>query len=306
MFEVSDLVVEITNRCNLNCSFCYANSNTTSNELSVQQIKDAIAKTKPKCIGFAGGDPLMRHDDIVELLPYCKEFVGNDFKGIRIETNGTLPIDFNQFVLDGSTYGIHFNCAFDGLKELHESQRGIGTWDKTVGFVKEAIDRGYWMTTKATMPDDVLLNEVDYLYDFAKFCAEIGLPRIRIGNVKSSGRGLRDDGGDDYAETIAKMRDNVVEVGKRIEKDFNMHITDGKPYVVPAFCGGCGYDRQSLILDWNGVLRMECPFLKVPLCHYTKYTTKIHQLGLSLMKRNKMGMHNNKEFDMTGRKSVFG
>lgn len=306
MFEVSDLVVEITNRCNLNCSFCYANSNTTSNELSVQQIKDAIAKTKPKCIGFAGGDPLMRHDDIVELLPYCKEFVANDFKGIRIETNGTLPIDFNQFVLDGSTYGIHFNCAFDGLKELHESQRGIGTWDKTVGFIKEAIDRGYWMTTKATMPDDVLLNEVDYLYDFAKFCAEIGLPRIRIGNVKSSGRGLRDDGGDDYAETIAKMRDNVVEVGKRIEKDFNMHITDGKSYVVPAFCGGCGYDRQSLILDWNGVLRMECPFLKVPLCHYTKYTTKIHQLGLSLMKRNKMGMHNNKEFDMTGRKSVFG
>ena len=299
------MAIEVTNKCNLNCSFCYANSNTKNEQLSIEQMKRAMDIVKPTGIAFTGGEPLIRHDDIVEMLPYAQKFIGNDFKGIRIETNATLPIDFDAFTLNGSPNGIHFNVSLDGMKELHDSQRGAGTFDKVVDFIKEAVDRGYWITAKGTFPDEIILNETDYLYDFAKFCVSIGLPRFRIGHVKSSGRGKRIDGGDQYRDTTTKLFETVNMLSERIEKEFNMNITDGKPYIMPAFCGQCGYNRNDLTMDVNGILRLECQFLHVPLCHYTKYTPTLHEQGLYLMKKNNMGITNNKEFDMTGRKSVF-
>ena len=305
MIQVRDLAIEVTNKCNLNCDFCYANSNTKNEQLSIEKMKRAMDIVNPTGIAFTGGEPLVRHDDIVEMLPYAQKFIGDDFKGIRIETNATLPIDFNAFTLNGSPKGIHFNVSLDGMKELHESQRGIGTYDKVVDFIKEAGDRGYWITAKGTFPDEIILNELDYLHDFARFCVSIGLPRIRIGHVKSSGRGERTDGGDGYRETTAQMFQNIASLNDIVEKEFNMNITDGKPYVVPALCGQCGYNRKDLTLDVNGILRLECQFLNVPLCHYTKYTPELHEFGLALMKKNNMGITNNKAFDMTGRKSVF-
>lgn len=217
MFEVNELTIEMTNKCNLNCPFCYCDSNTNSNELSIDQIKKAISIVKPKSISFTGGEPTLRQDDIIELLPYAHLFTGDNFKGIRIETNGTQKIDFNKFVLNGKPKGIHFNISLDGFKELHESQRGLNTWNKVIDFTKEALDRGYWTTAKATMPDDIILNNSEYLYEFAKFCAEIGLPRIRIGHVKDSGRGERNDGGEEYKKIIEKMATNIYNISNKIE-----------------------------------------------------------------------------------------
>ena len=305
LIQVRDLAIEVTNKCNLNCDFCYANSNTKNEQLSIEKMKRAMDIVKPTGIAFTGGEPLIRHDDIVEMLPYAQKFIGDDFKGIRIETNATLSIDFNKFTLNGSSKGIHFNVSLDGFKELHESQRGIGTFNKVVDFIKEAVDRGYWITAKGTYPDEILLGEIDYLYDFAKFCVELGLPRIRMGHVKSSGRGERSDGGENYAEINAKMMENVQKISNMIEDEYDMHISDGKPYIVPAFCGQCGYNRNDLTLGVDGVLRLECQFLNVPLCHYTKYTPKLHEQGLYLMKKYNMGITNNKAFDMSGRRSVF-
>lgn len=306
MIKVRDLTIEMTNKCNLKCGYCYANSNTLGDkQLPIEQIKKAIDIVNPSGIAFTGGEPFMRYDDIIELLPYARQYIGDDFKGIRIETNATMPIDFNDFMYNGSPKGVHFNLSLDGLKDVHDAQRGEGTWDKVVDFIKESLDRGFWTTAKATFSDDLLLNDFDYMYDFAKFCAELGLPRIRIGHIKSSGRGKRTDGGDEYAESLHKMIDNVRKLDDIIQKEFNMNITDGKPYIVSAFCGQCGYNRKDLILGVDGVIRLECAFLNAPLCHYSRYTPQLHEQGLYVMKKYDMGIKNNKEYDMTGRKSVF-
>jgi len=305
LIKVGNLAIEMTNSCNLNCSFCYANSNTNKKELSIDQIRKAMDIVKPTDISFTGGEPLMRHDDIVALLPDAKRHIGDLFKGIRIETNGTLPIDFNKFTIDGKVDQITFNVSFDGLKENHDAQRGAGTWNKALDFIKESVGRGYWVTVKATLPDEILLNERDYLYDYVKYCAELGVRRVRLGNVKSSGRGTREDGGDEYRVLLDEMIKNVNEVNQIVEDEMKIVDPIGKNFTMAAFCGKCNYERKDLILNPEGILRLECQFLHVPLCHYTKYTPELHEMGLWVMKKNDMGITNNKAFDMTGRKSVF-
>lgn len=305
MLKVGNMAIEMTNKCNLNCDFCYANSNTFNQELSVEQIKKAMDIIKPSDIAFTGGEPLLRHDDIIELLPEAKRHIGNLFKGIRIETNGTLPIDFNKFSFNGDVSQFTFNISLDGFKENHDQQRGIGTYEKALDFIKESVARNYWTTIKATLSDEILLNEKEYLYDYVKYCANLGVRRVRLGNVKSSGRGTRIDGGDNYEDIIVKMTNNVKEINDIIEKETNIIDPIGKSFVMPAFCRQCGYNRRDLVMDPRGVLRLECQFLHVPLCHYSKYTPQLHELGLFLMKKNNMGITNNKAFDMSGRESVF-
>ena len=306
MMRCRDLTVQITNRCNLNCDYCFANSNSTKQELSVNEIKKAIDAINPRRIAFSGGEPLLRQDDVVSLLPYVYENIGFPTKGIRIETNGTHKIMFDEYQKNGDVSGFQFNLSLDGFKDINDLQRGDGTFDKVVGNAKELVERGYWTTIKSTFDDDILINHIDYLYDFAKFCREeIGLLRIRFGNVKNSGRGSRiiDES---YIETIEKIKANINSVNDMVEKDTGYISPDGKPFLTIAVCDSCSYNRNDLVLRTDGIINLECVFLNIPLCHYTKYTPNLHEMGQLIMKTLDMGGKNNMRYDMSYRKTVFG
>ena len=89
----SEIMLEVTSRCNLNCQFCfnkllYPAQGRKSQELSTANIKKIIAKIKKSkvpIVRFTGGEPLLR-DDIFELMDYAHQ------EGLKVwlNTNATL------------------------------------------------------------------------------------------------------------------------------------------------------------------------------------------------------------------------
>jgi len=87
-----EIVIEVTDRCNLNCPFCfnklYINRIDAAKELAKEEIKKIIMKISEadvKVIRFTGGEPLLRKD-IFELMDFAFQ------KGLKVwlNTNATL------------------------------------------------------------------------------------------------------------------------------------------------------------------------------------------------------------------------
>ena len=82
-----EIIISITNRCNLKCKMCDIPKNKIG-ELSTAQwkqvIKDAAA-SGARAIVFSGGEPLLR-EDIFELIDFTK----NNSLGACLTSNGYL------------------------------------------------------------------------------------------------------------------------------------------------------------------------------------------------------------------------
>ncbi len=89
--NVNDIHIQITDRCNYNCIYCY-NRNVRkklNKELSTDEWKnifDKLAEYKPSKYVFSGGEPLLR-DDIAELSKYIRELPNTS---VSLITNGSL------------------------------------------------------------------------------------------------------------------------------------------------------------------------------------------------------------------------
>ena len=78
------IYVEITNICNLNCSFC-SKSNRTKKEMTVEEFKEVIKKIKDytnMIYLHVKGEPLL-HSHLDEILSICDK---NNIK-VKITTN---------------------------------------------------------------------------------------------------------------------------------------------------------------------------------------------------------------------------
>lgn len=86
---VNTVYLHVTQRCNLNCVYCYNKRNLNKRDgLSTRDVKhilDELSRNKIKTINFTGGEALIR-DDIIEIVKYAKEL---GFKNVLL-TNGTL------------------------------------------------------------------------------------------------------------------------------------------------------------------------------------------------------------------------
>ncbi len=81
------LEIELTQRCNLNCSYCYANTRPTGVCLSFESAKQIIDQAREygiRRIAWLGGEPTL-NPCWIKILAYCKE------SGIKNElwSNGT-------------------------------------------------------------------------------------------------------------------------------------------------------------------------------------------------------------------------
>ncbi|MHA1915942.1 MAG: tetraether lipid synthase Tes [Promethearchaeota archaeon] len=125
-------LIDLTNRCNFNCNFCYANINQSGYlvEPSLEEI-DRVMKhfrSKPMpavAIMFTGGEPTVRKD----FPEICKMAKDNGFKEVIVATNG--------YGFQKKKGGLEFTkkCKEMGLDTLYFQFDGINdaTYEKTRG-----------------------------------------------------------------------------------------------------------------------------------------------------------------------------
>lgn len=139
--ELSKIVLNMSNACNLNCRYCYADGGNygRKNELmTLETLQKIIVSLKTKninkidVVSFFGGEPLLNFD-LIEygLKHFSTEFSVNNFEMV---TNGQLLTESMVDVL--KKYNVSLSISCDGPENITDLLRGKGVFSK----VKNAIN----------------------------------------------------------------------------------------------------------------------------------------------------------------------
>lgn len=132
-------LIEITNKCNMNCNTCYANSGK-GKDLDLSLIKKMIdfgaeaEGGKGEVLQISGGEPTL-HKDVIEIIKLARE----KFQYVMLNTNGIRIAEDEDFVKELSQFVGRFEIylQFDSFKDdVYSKIRGRNLKD----IKKKAID----------------------------------------------------------------------------------------------------------------------------------------------------------------------
>ena len=118
-------LIEVTQRCNLNCSVCFAESGGDSVDPSLDKIREwlkVLVEAGRPFVHISGGEPTVR-DDLPEIIRMIKEM---DFPYIQLNTNGLRLAQDPKYVKILKEAGLSsVFMQFDGTKdEIYRKLRG--------------------------------------------------------------------------------------------------------------------------------------------------------------------------------------
>ena len=156
------LMLEPLFRCNLACAGCgkiqYPES-TLNRRLTPEQCWAAAEECGAPMVAIPGGEPLI-HPEIDQIVA---GFVARK-KYIYLCTNALL-LKRKLDLFQPSKY-LSFSVHLDGLREHHDAAVcREGTFDIAVAAIKEAVSRGFRVTTNSTLFEGVNPGEVRQFFD---------------------------------------------------------------------------------------------------------------------------------------------
>jgi len=168
------LMLEPLFRCNLACAGCgkiQYPAHVLKKELTPEQCFNAVAECGAPMVSIPGGEPLL-HPQIKEIV----EGLVQRKKYIYLCTNAVLLKDkIDMFT--PSKY-LTFSVHMDGLKEHHDfSVAREGTFDKAIAGIREAVKRGFRVTTNTTLFDGA---DAQSVRDFFDEMMEVGVEGMML------------------------------------------------------------------------------------------------------------------------------
>lgn len=198
-FKLRDITLNITNGCNLKCSYCFEHDKN-SKKMSVDMAEKIIDKCYnnylqhknennfPFAVNFFGGEPFLNFGLMEHIMKYSKN------KGYNIEfgvtTNMTILTDHMIDVIE--EYELGLLVSIDGIKDIHDRNR-CNSYDIVCRNIKKLIDRhlGYLIEARMTiMPDDVncLLESIQSIVNMGI----VNIAPVPVTDVKWSESNLSD------------------------------------------------------------------------------------------------------------------
>lgn len=163
---VTNIVLELSNECNLNCIYCYGEGGSYGRKKELMSIETArksvdllfnnCGSLKEIHITFFGGEPLLNFSVLKETVAYCHELETKSDRHFTFSmtTNGTICNDeIEQFCIKNK---VHVMLSIDGQKCIQDKQRpscdGKSSFDKIIPNIErfKRINRGH-LTARSTV-----------------------------------------------------------------------------------------------------------------------------------------------------------
>lgn len=271
------LTFQPTNRCNLNCSYCYQNNKGAQNlpTWMAKKLIDKIFSNDKEyfkgflqddylniILDFIGGEATLCMDFVNDVTDYfiakCVEFKKEHWLlnfEVWLETNGTTYFQPKvQEYIKRHVDRMDLPITLDGSKECHDACRkyydGRGSFDDVYKAIKHYIATyGKYPNTKITISP----NNVEYMFDAIKTMIDLGYHGVRLSCVNEDVWDKEHD--DIFREQLEKYYDYLEKSGA----SFVLY-----PYSKPTTykselqAGNCGTNGNMLCLDCHG---------KIYLCH---------------------------------------
>ena len=237
------LCLYITQKCNLDCVYCYARGGESSKRMSWDTAKTTInyyLENKPHHISFTfhgAGEPTIEIDFIQKCCEYIEELYKGE-KPIRysIITNGVVKKETLDWLIDK---GFRFSVSIDGIPQVQDKQRPLKNGNPSSRYVEKTIKR----IVQSGLPysvNGVFTSETYHLMEESvEYFANLGVNYMRLRHAFICGRCHDNDIKslelDTYLKYLKKAKQTAFSKGVKIAiPGYNM------PF--PHRCGiGTGY-----------------------------------------------------------------
>ncbi len=165
-------LIEVTDRCNLTCPICYADSGThRTTERSLEQIErmlDAVVANEgePDVVQISGGEPTL-HADFFAILDAAR---ARPIKHLMVNTNGIRIAKEPDFAKRLAAYqpGFEVYLQFDSLRgEVHKELRGADLREVRRRALDRLDEAGVSTTLVVTVKRGLNDDELGEIIDFA-------------------------------------------------------------------------------------------------------------------------------------------
>lgn len=150
---IRSLVLNVSQSCNLACTYCYADTKIDKRSMSVDTGREAVdfllresGTTRLVKLSFFGGEPLLNFPLVRDLVGYAREQAAAIGKRCHfaITTNGTLLRDeIVEFLLEQE---MSVTVSMDGSKETHDRNRpmkgGRGSYERIMPGLEKLLKGG--------------------------------------------------------------------------------------------------------------------------------------------------------------------
>ena len=169
--------INLTNRCNLNCDYCYASANEriqTIEELNKEEFINLFKEFSEMGVLkvlFSGGEPLLRKD-FKEIILFSKDF---PFATI-LSTNGTLISEEITKTIKKARVSL-VNVSLEGpCAKIHDGVRGKHSFNKALQGIKLLKEKNITFSIGTTFNS---LN-ANYILEMIDFAAKLGAKLFAI------------------------------------------------------------------------------------------------------------------------------
>ncbi|WHH61776.1 radical SAM (seleno)protein TrsS [Petroclostridium sp. X23] len=163
-------LIEVTHHCNLQCRFCFADSNPSKKEEpSLKQIQfqyQSVLKASGVCnIQLSGGEPTVR-DDLPAIIRMGKEL---GFQFIQVNTNGLRIAQDEEFVKEMKMAGLDsIFLQFDGTNDIiYKKLRGRELLAVKIRAIENCNKYGIGIVLVPTIVPKVNVDNIADIIDFA-------------------------------------------------------------------------------------------------------------------------------------------
>lgn len=162
-------LIEVTDRCNLNCSFCFASSSSELGDLTIDQIEfiyKSVLKASGNCnIQISGGEPTVR-DDLPEIIRLGHSI---GFSFIQLNTNGIRIAEQEDYLKELKKAGLNsIFLQFDGMNDsIYESLRGRKLLDLKIKAIENCKKHNIGVVLVPTLVPRINMDNIGAIIDFA-------------------------------------------------------------------------------------------------------------------------------------------
>ena len=239
------VLLEVTERCDLKCRYCFARGGESSSEPGLGELKEAVRDIVRRCgkvlLQLSGGEPTMR-GDLCELVRFAKEagcgYVQLNTNGIRLAREPGYAKKLAEAGLD-----IVF-LQFDGTRgEIYRALRGEDLLEAKKAAIRACGEARIGVTLVPTVVRGVNDSDLGRIVAFA--CENAPAVRgVHFQPVSYFGRYPKKPGADDRYTLDMLMHDIAAQTGISPES------------FMPSRCDHplCGF-HASFLLDGGGSLR---------------------------------------------------
>lgn len=184
------VMLQITERCNLRCAHCFAESRDVGNEMALEAIQNTIipqlSKEQVIKVTLTGGEPLIH--------PHAKEIVMSLLEnniGVGICTNGTL-IDLEWARRLTQYNNIHFNVSLDGFNvSSHGRFRGNMSESTFANLLQIICALGELKLLNGILTTPNKYASIDEYVELCQFAKDIGAKYVLMNPLSPFGRGTK-------------------------------------------------------------------------------------------------------------------